>query len=324
MREPRPTKLRLSRLSPYLGAYEVLTPGIYRKQGPPRSGRTIRAGAAANRQRQTANRKRLTANLLVVSRCIRERIVEAMAILVRGVCKSVEVFFDINRFEEEPFVPNRLGVFDQNSGGAIDAPHPKSGPKKSAVRIKLFQVRHRMETIDRDLIFASKAVIGFVFDSSSVEQQFPFHTKIKRRFFDLVGSPHADGTFFIQRDLQGLIQPEVSPDDDRTFVPCRKNAAAEAIEHAHRINTKIVRHPADGKCFKISVLELASSESRYEPGLFFITEHADHGYERVRKPRMIPPPLESERNNKIAVLGIYALSQSCCNLVLDAVDDLLE
>jgi len=32
---------------------------------------------------------------------------------------------------------------------------------------------------------------------------------------------------------------------------------------------------------------------------------------------------KAERNNKIAVLCIYALSQSCCNLVLDAVDDLL-
>ena len=121
-----------------------------------------------------------------------------------------------------------------------------------------------METIDRDLILASKAVIGFIFDSSSVEQQLPFHAKIKRFFPDLVGSPHADGTFVIQRDLQCLIQPEVSPDDDRTFVPGRKNATAEAIENAHRISTKIVRHPADGKCFKISVLESPSPESRYE------------------------------------------------------------
>ena len=59
-------------------------------------------------------------------------------------------------------------------------------------------------------------------------------------------------------------------------------------------------------------------------GLFAVAEHAYHGYERVRKLRIIPPFLESERNNKIAVLRIYALSQSGCNLVLDAVDDLLE
>jgi len=32
VREPRLTKLRLSSLSPYLAAYGVLTPGIYRKQ----------------------------------------------------------------------------------------------------------------------------------------------------------------------------------------------------------------------------------------------------------------------------------------------------
>ena len=103
-----------------------------------------------------------------------------------------------------------------------------------------------------------------------------------------------------------------------------EKSAAEAIENAHRISTKIVRHPADGKCFKISVLELPSPESRSEAGLFAVAEHAYHGYERVRKLRIIPPFLESERNNKIAVLCIYALSQSCFNLVLDAVDDLLE
>src|SRR5580693_2014748 len=111
-----------------------------------------------------------------------------------------------------------------------------------------------METIDRDLILTSQAVIGFIFDSSSVEQQLPSHAKIKRFFPDLVGSPQADGTFVVQRDLQCLIQPEVSPDNDRTFVPRRKNAAAEPIENAHRISTKIVRHPANGKCFKIPVL----------------------------------------------------------------------
>src|SRR5580700_1420932 len=181
-----------------------------------------------------------------------------------------------------------------------------------------------METIDRDLILTSKAVIGFIFDSSSVEQKLPLHTKSKRFFPDLVGSPHAGRSFVIQRDLQCLIQPEVSPDDDRTFVPGWKNPTAEAIENAHRISTKIVRHPADGKCFKISVLESPSSEPRCEAGLLAVGEHADHGDERVRKLRIIPPFLESERNNKIAVLGIYALSQSGCNLGLDAVDDLLE
>ena len=43
----------------------------------------------------------------------------------------------------------------------------------------MFQVRHRMETIDRDLILTSKAVIGFIFDSSSVEQKLPLHAKIE-------------------------------------------------------------------------------------------------------------------------------------------------
>src|SRR5260370_33939501 len=100
----------------------------------------------------------------------------------------------------------------------------------------------------------SKAIIGFRFDTASVKQQLPFHAKIKRCFPDLVGYPQAYGTFVIQRDLQCLIQHEVSSDDDRTSVPCRKNAGAESIENAHRISTKIVRHPANGKCFKIPVL----------------------------------------------------------------------
>jgi hypothetical protein len=181
----------------------------------------------------------------VVRRGVRKRIVEATAIPLRGVHKSVEIFLDIDRLEEQAFVTNRLGVFDQNSCGTIDAPHPKSRPKKSAVRIKFFQVRHRMETIDRDSILTSTPVIGFIFDSSSVEQQLPFHAKIKRFFPDLVGSPDADGTFVIHRDLQCLIQPEVSPDDDRTFVPCRKNAAAEAIENAPGARRRPAAVPAE-------------------------------------------------------------------------------
>src|SRR5712671_2746512 len=86
---------------------------------------------------------------------------EAAAIPFRGVHKSVEIFLDIDRLEEQAFVANTLGVFDQNSCSAIDAPHPKSRPKKSAVRVKLFQPRHRTETIDRDSVLTSKPVIGF-------------------------------------------------------------------------------------------------------------------------------------------------------------------
>ena len=77
----------------------------------------------------------------MVGRCVRERIVETTAIPVRGVRKSVDIFFNINRFEEESFVPSRLGVFDQNSGGAIDAPHLKSGPKKSAYTMDVVEFR---------------------------------------------------------------------------------------------------------------------------------------------------------------------------------------
>src|SRR5258708_17771416 len=135
---------------------------------------------------------------------------EAAAIPFRGVHKSVEIFLDIDRLEEQAFVANTLGVFDQNSCGAIDAPHLKPRPKKSAVRVKFFQPRHRMKTIGRNSILASKAVIGPITDSSSVEQLLPFHAKIKRLFPDLVG-PHMPTAFFdIHSKLQRLIQPEVS------------------------------------------------------------------------------------------------------------------
>src|SRR5260221_9389349 len=202
---------------------------------------------------------------------------EAAAIPFRGVHKSVEIFLDIDRLEERAFVANFLGVFDQNSCGAIDAPHLKPRPKKSAVRVKFFQPRHRMETIDRNSILASKAVIGPITDSSSVEQLLPFHAKIKRLFPDLVGSPHAHCIFDIHSKLQRLIQPEVSPDGDRTFVPFRNNAAADAIENAQmRISIEIVRQPANRKCFKIPVLVPPSSESRSEAGLLAVGQHAYH------------------------------------------------
>ena len=70
--------------------------------------------------------------LLVVRRCVRERIIEATAIPFRHVHKSVEIFLDIDRLEEQAFVANLLGVFDQNSCGAIDAhilnPVPRNPP----------------------------------------------------------------------------------------------------------------------------------------------------------------------------------------------------
>src|SRR5260370_4093442 len=58
--------------------------------------------------------------LLVVRRCVQERMIEATAPL-RGVHKSEEIFLDIDRLEEQAFVTNLLGVFDQTSRGAIDA-----------------------------------------------------------------------------------------------------------------------------------------------------------------------------------------------------------
>src|SRR6516165_9512868 len=209
--------------------------------------------------------------LLVVRRCVRERIIKVSAIPFRGVHKAVEIFLRIDWLQEQAFVTNRLGVFDQNSPGAIDAPHLKSRPEKSAVRVKFFQSRHRMETIDRDSILAIKAIIGPITDSSSVEQPLPFHAKLKRLFLDLVGSPHAHGIFDIHRELHRLIQLKASADGDRTFVLFRINAAADAIENAQmRISIEIVRQPADCKCFKIPALVSPSSESRCESGLLVV------------------------------------------------------
>jgi hypothetical protein len=222
-------------------------------------------------------------------------------------------------------VTNLVRVFDQNSSGAIDAPDPKSGFQESAVRIKVVQLRHRMQTIDRNSILAIKAVIGSITDSSFVEQLLPFRGKIIRRFLDLVGSSHADGVFVIHRELQCLIQPEISSESGRTLVPGRHNEAPNAFENAQvRISIKIVRQPADRKCVKVSVLESPSSEFRCQAGLFAAGEHAYYRDERVRKLRVIPLVLVSEGNHKIAVLRIYAPSQAGGNLGLDAVDDLLE
>ena len=199
----------------------------------------------------------------MVRRCVRERIIEAAAIPFRCVHKSVEIFLDIDRIEEQSFVTSLLCVFDQNASGAIDAPHLKSRPKESAVGVKLVQPRHRMETIDRDSSFASKAVIGPVTDRSSVEQPHPFYAKVKSRFLDLVGSPHTHSIFLIHRKLQRLSQREASADGDRTFIPCREKAAAEAVENAQmRITIEIVRQPANVIGFKIPPLVGPSCESR--------------------------------------------------------------
>ena len=87
----------------------------------------------------------------------------------RDVHKSVEVFVDIDRIEEQAFAPSHVGVFDQNAFGAIEAPHLKSRPKESAVGVKLVQPRHRVETIDRDPVLSGEAVIGLITDSSAIE-----------------------------------------------------------------------------------------------------------------------------------------------------------
>jgi hypothetical protein len=75
--------------------------------------------------------------LLVVRGSVPKRVIDPTAIPFRSIHKSVEILFDIDRFQDQAFVPSHVGVFDQNSRGTIDAPHLKSRPKESAVRVKL-------------------------------------------------------------------------------------------------------------------------------------------------------------------------------------------
>jgi hypothetical protein len=87
--------------------------------------------------------KRQLSKTTVVRRCVREGIVEATAIPLRGVYKSVEIFLDIDRFKEEAFVPDRLGVFGQNScGTTVRAVNPcisRDGYRKAAARNSNFE-----------------------------------------------------------------------------------------------------------------------------------------------------------------------------------------
>jgi len=50
--------------------------------------------------------------LLMIRRCVRKRIVETTAIRFWGVDKSVEIFVDINRIEQQTSVVNLFCVFD--------------------------------------------------------------------------------------------------------------------------------------------------------------------------------------------------------------------
>jgi hypothetical protein len=50
--------------------------------------------------------------LLVVRGSVPERVIDPTAIPLRSIYKSVEILFDIDRFQDQAFVPNCLGVFD--------------------------------------------------------------------------------------------------------------------------------------------------------------------------------------------------------------------
>src|SRR6516164_7145322 len=215
--------------------------------------------------------------LLVVRGGVPEGVIDPPAMPFRSIDKPVEIFFDVDRLQDQAFIPNGLGVFDQNSRGTVDAPHPESCPQKSAVRIKFFQVCHRVETIDRNSVLSGKAVIGLVTDSSSIEQLLPFHAKLKSFFLNLVPSPHADGVLKKHRQFQGLGQLEAFPGNDRTRVQIWIDPAAKAVEDAQiLVLVKIGRHPAYGKRLKIPVPVFSSPKSGREMGLLVVGKHAYH------------------------------------------------
>ena len=54
-------------------------------------------------------------------------------------------------------------------------------PKSPPLGIKLVQAGHGMKTTDSDFVFSIETVVGAIFNGSSVEQLFAFHSEIERR-----------------------------------------------------------------------------------------------------------------------------------------------
>jgi hypothetical protein len=146
--------------------------------------------------------------------------------------ESVAVLFLIYWLKKEAFVTRLRCVFDQDSCRAIESPHFKSCTEDSTIGVKFVQTRHGMEAIDGNSILSIKAVIGAIFNGSSIEQAQALHAQIKAFFADLVRSPHAHRSFSVHRQLDGFIELKVSPDGQGTSIPLWKNATTHALKNA--------------------------------------------------------------------------------------------
>src|SRR5277367_2611820 len=85
------------------------------------------------------------------------------------------------------------GVFDQNSGRAVDSPHFESRPEDSPIGKKLVQTSHGMKAIDGGSILASETVVGPIADCPAIQQAQALDRYIKALFADLVRPPHRHG-----------------------------------------------------------------------------------------------------------------------------------
>src|SRR5690349_6065010 len=88
-----------------------------------------------------------------------ERVVNSLGRPVRRVNKSDDVLVDIDRLKQEVFVGRLGAVFAKDLFGAVETPYLESGVHKSAIRKKLIQAGHGMETIDPFFSFPVAAVV---------------------------------------------------------------------------------------------------------------------------------------------------------------------
>src|SRR6476619_247058 len=90
---------------------------------------------------------------LVVGRCNLEGVINtALGIALRGINKPVAIPFDIDLLYQKAFGSCPGVVFDQDAARAIKPPHFESCPENAAPWKELIEVRHGVETIDRDLV----------------------------------------------------------------------------------------------------------------------------------------------------------------------------
>src|SRR5271165_5044922 len=107
-----------------------------------------------------------------------ERVIKPVAIPARRIDKSVEVLFFIHWLKQQASDFRLAGVFDQDSGRAINSPHFESRPEESPIGKKLVQTSHGMKAIDGRSILSCEPVIGAIADRPAIEQSHAIDTKI--------------------------------------------------------------------------------------------------------------------------------------------------